>query len=280
MLYFIAICNSIVFIKTFIFQDFIIFLQKIINNNLDFCTKNQQCLDIFKNIHFQLIDIVVHKKHLPDHKSLLPQILYQTLYLSQQNIIENKFKNIKEQLTLPIKIDETNINGIHIIHFITLEEKLKLPFDKYDRYCLQIHIGKIKCLQLEKNTNSTHIIDSIENICDLCFHHSEINLEALKLLTECVSIITKEQWTVLSKSIYKVIMGQMNHHLPSIHDQCMLLFKKCLDLEDLEFILKIVMTEISWSLRIKFYMLAVIATKYSVKKVYIIIYIVLLNFIS
>lgn len=240
------------------------------NNNVDFCTKNQ-CSKFFKNIHFQLLDIVVYKKHPPDHKNLLPQILYQTLYLSQCNLIENKFKNIKDQIILPIKIDETNNNGINIVHFISLEEKLKLPSDKYDRYCLQIHMGKIKCLQFEKNTTSTHIIDSIENICDLCYHHNEINIEALKLLRECISIITKEQWTILSKSIYKVIMGLMNHHLPSIHNQCMLLFKKCLDLEDLDFILKIVMTEISWSLRIKFYMLAVIASKYSVKKVHILI---------
>lgn len=191
-------------------------------------------------------------------------MLYQTLYLSQQYIIENEFKNTNDKLTLPIKIDETNNNGIHIVHFINLGKKFKLPLDKYNQYCLKIHIGRIKCLQFKQIKS---VIDSIEYICDLCFHHSEINIEALKYLTECVSFMTKEQWNILSKSIYKVIMGQMNHHLPSIHDQCILLFKKCLDLEDLDFILKIVMTEISWSLRIKFYMLTTIASKYGVKMV-------------
>lgn len=149
---------------------------------------------------------------------------------------------------------------------MSLGTKLKLPSEKYDKYCLQIYIGAIKCLQVKKQVN--FIVQSIEFICGLCFCHNEVNLEALKHLTECVSFLTKEQWKVSSKFIYKVLMGQINHHLPSIHNQCMLLFEKCLGLEDLDYILNIVMTEISWSLRIKFYMLTVIASKYGVKKVY------------
>ncbi|XP_026805528.1 uncharacterized protein LOC113548708 isoform X2 [Rhopalosiphum maidis] len=82
-----------------------------------------------------------------------------------------------------------------------------------------------------------------------------------------MTVITKDQWKISSKYIYKVLMGQMNHYLPSIHDQCILLLKKCLDLEDLDYILNIVMMEISWSLRIKFYMLTVIASKYGAKKI-------------
>lgn len=138
-----------------------------------------------------------------------------------------------------------------------------MPSIKYDLYCLKIYIGATKCLQFEKQAE--FINDSIESICDLCFCHSEVSLEALKHLTNCVSLLSKEQWKIFSKSIYKVLMGQINHHLPSIHDQCILLFNKCLDLEDLEYILNIIMTEISWSLRIKFYMLTVIVSKYGVK---------------
>lgn len=223
--------------------------------------------DVFKNIHFQLIDIVAYKKHSLDYKSLIPQILYQTFYLGQQNILENKCKNIEEdKLILPIKIfEETGKIGINVVHFLSLDKTFVLPSEKYDHYCLQINIGAVKCLQFEKQIN--FINNSIESICDLCFRHSEVNLEALKHLTECISFITKEQWKISSKFIYKILMGQMNHHLPPIHDQCILLFKKCMDLEDFDYILKIIMTEISWSLRIKFYMLSVIASKYGVKKV-------------
>lgn len=209
----------------------------------------------------------MNKKHSPDYQSLLPQILYQTLCLSQQNTIENNSDNISEyKWSSPVKIDETDDNGIHVVHFISLGKNLKLTSEKFDQYCLQIQIGAVKCLQFEKQNH--FITDSIENICDLCLRHSEVNLEALKHLTECISIITKVQWKNASKCIYKVIMAQMNHYLPSIHDQCVLLFKKCLDLEDIDYILSIIMTEISWSLRIKFYMLTVIASKYGAKKVH------------
>lgn len=193
-------------------------------------------------------------------------MLYQTFYLSQQHVVKNPCSDIKESSwVLPLKTDETDSNDIHTVHFVSLGEKLQLPSEKYDNYCLQIHIGAVKCLQFEKRL--TFITDSIENICEMCFRHNEVNLEALRYVTDCVSVMTKEQWSQLSKFVYKVIMGQMNHHLPSVHDQCILLFKKCLDLEDLDYILNIVMTEISWSLRIKFFMLTVIASKFGVKKV-------------
>lgn len=237
-------------------------------NDVNFCTKNKQCQDILINIHLQLIDIIEYRKHPSDYQSLLPQILYRTLYLCQRNIIEKQCNNIEEdEFILPVKINEVNNSGIHIVNFFSLGKNLQLPLDNYDQYYLQIHIGAIKCLQFEKQIN--FINNSIEYICDLCFRYSEINLEALKHLTNCVSIMTKEQWKMSSKFIYKVLMGQMNHHSPPIHDQCILLFEKCLDLEDLNYILKIIMTEISWSLRIKFYMLTVIASKYGVKKVLI-----------
>jgi len=205
----------------------------------------------------------VYNKHSPDYQNLFPQILYRTLQLSQQNKIEDKWP-------LPIKIDVTRNNGIEIVHFFSLGKKLELPSKKYDQYYLKIHIGAIRCLQFEKQSN--FINDSIESICDLCFRHSEVNLEALKHLTECVSLLSKIQWKKFSVFIYKVLMGQLNHHLPSIHDQCILLFNKCLNLEDLDYILNIVMTEISWSLRIKYYMLTVIISKYGVKKVHIILF--------
>jgi len=169
-----------------------------------------------------------------------------------------------------MKIDESDNNGTYIVHFECLGKKFELPSEKYDQYCLLIHVGAVKCLQFDKQLNC--IANSIENICDLCFRHNEINLEALKHLTECITVITTDQWKMLSKFIYKVLMGQMNHYLPSIHDQCILLSKKCLDLEDLDYILNIVMTEISWSMRTKFYMLTVIASKYGAKKVHIIIF--------
>lgn len=249
------------------FQEFNIFLQKNIQNDVDYFLQNQKCQDIFSNIHFRLIDIIVYKKHLPDYQNLLPQIFYQTLYLSQQTIIKNQSNNDEEfKWTLPIKIDDIDDNGIHMVHFVSIGKNMKLSSEKYDQYCLQIHIGAVKCLEFEKKKK--FILSSIENICDLCLRHSEVNLEAIKHLTECLSFITKEEWEMSSTFIYKVIMAQMNHYLPSIHDQCILLFKKCLDLEDLDFILNIVMTEISWSLRIKFYMLAVIALKYGSKKVH------------
>lgn len=165
-----------------------------------------------------------------------------------------------------MKIDESDKNGIYIVDFVSLGKKFKLPSEKYDQYCLLIHVGAVKCFQFEKQLNC--INNAIENICELCLRHSEINLEALKYLTELMTVITKDQWKISSKCIYKVLMGQMNHYLPSIHDQCILLLKQCLDLEDLDYILSIVMTEISWSLRIKFYMLTVIASKYGAKKVY------------
>lgn len=226
---------------------------------------------VLKNIHFYLIDIVVYKKYASDYQSLLPQILYQTFYLSQQTISEQHSNNKEEnELSLPMKIDETVNNGINIVHFVSLGKEFKLPSEKYDQYCLQIHVGAVKCFQLEEQLN--FIVNSIENICDLCFRHTEINLEALKHLTECISVITKDQWKIVSKLVYKVLMGQMNHYLPSIHDQCILLLKKCLDLEDLDYILKIVMIEISWSLRTKFYMLGAIALKYGSKKVYHLIF--------
>lgn len=239
------------------------------NNDIEFCIKNQECQEILKNIHLQLLDIVEYKKHTLDYKSLIPQILFQTLYLSQQSIGVNQFEyTVEDKTILPIKIEELNENGIYIVHFVRLGKKLKLPSEKYDQYCLNIHIGAVKCLEFEKKIS--FIIDSIDNICDWCLRHSEVNLEALKHLTECISLISKEQWKVASKYVYMVLMGQMNHHLPSIHDQCILLFQNCLDLEDIDYILKIVMTEISWSLRIKYYMLTVIAPKYGVKKVKII----------
>lgn len=248
------------------FQDLNINLRKLMNKDIEFCTKNQACQEILKNIHLQLLVVVEYKKHILDYRSLIPQILFQTLYLSQLNIVVNQFENTVGDITiLPIKTDEINENGIYIVHFVRLGKKLKLPSEKYDQYCLHIHIGAIKCLPFEKKIN--FIIDSIEIICDWCLRHSEVNLEALKHLTECISLISTEQWKIVSKYVYVVLMGQMNHHLPSIHDQCILLFQKCLDLEDIDYILKIVMTEISWSLRIKFYMLTVIATKYGVKKV-------------
>lgn len=205
------------------------------------------------------------KKYLQDYQSFLPQILYRTLYLGQQHITYTQCNNVKENtFTLPTKIIEIDDNNV--VHFISLEKKLKLPSEKFDQYCLQIQIGAVKCLQLEKQVN--FIVDSMEYICDLCLRHSEVNLEALKHLTECMSLIKKEQWNNFSKCIYKVLMSQINHHLPSIHDQCILLFKKCLEFEDLDYLLNIIMTEISWSLRIKCYMLAVIAPKYGVKRVY------------
>lgn len=248
------------------FQNLNIFLQNIMNNDVNFCTKNKNDQEIFKNIHLQFIDRIAFKKHSSDHQSLLPQILYRTLYLSQQNITEKQCNDIEEdKWILPMIIDKTNNSGIHIIHFSSLGKKLKLSSENYNQYYLQIHIGAIKCLQFEKRADFVN--NSIKNICDLCFCHSEINLEALKHLINCVSIIKREQWKMSSKFIYKVLMGQMNHHLPPIHDQCILLFEKCLDLEDLDYILKIIMTEMSWSLRIKFYMLTVIASKYGVKKV-------------
>lgn len=257
---------KIILNKKYYFQNFNNFLREIIINIEDFCANNQKCLDIFKNIHLQLIDIVVHKKHSQDYQCLLPQILYQTFYLSQQNVIQNPRNDIEEsKWILPLKINEIDINDVHTVNFVSLGEKLQLSSAKYDQYYLQIHIGALKCLQFEKRLH--FIADSVENICEMCFRHSNVNLEALKYLTDCVSVMTKEQWNVLSKYVYKVLMGQMNHHLPSIQDQCILLFKKCLDLEDIHYILNIVMTEISWSLRIKFYMLTVIAPKYGVKKV-------------
>lgn len=249
------------------FQEFNAFLQTSVKNDVEYFMKNQHFQDIFCNIHLKLIDIIVYKKHLPDYQNLLPQIVYQTFYLSQQNTIENQFNNDEEyKWTLPTKIDENDNNGIHMVHFVSLGKKLILSSDKYDQYCLQIQIGAVKCLEFEKRKN--FIFSSIENICDLCLRHSEVNLEAMKHLTECLSFITKEQWKMSSKFIYKVIMAQMNHYLPSIHDQCILIFQKCLDLEDLDYILNIVMTEISWSLRIKYYMLTVTASKYGAKKVH------------
>jgi len=258
-----------IFVLTYliIFQDINNFFRKIINCDVDFCTKNKICQDIFQNIHFQLINIVAYKTYSNDYHSLLPQILYRTFYLGQQNTIENQCSNLKEhKFSFPTKIDETYNKGIKIVHFISLGKKINLPSIKYDQYCLQINIGAVKCLQFEKPIHFE--MYSIENICDLCFHHSEINLEALKHLTECMSIITKDQWKVSSKFIYKVLMGQINHHLPSIHDQCILLFKKCLDFEDLDYLMHIIMTEISWSLRIKFYLLTEIVSKYGAKQVY------------
>lgn len=249
------------------FQEFNIFLQTNIKNDVDYFMQNQKVQDIFSTIHLQLIDIIVHKKHLPDYQNLLPQILYQTLFLSQQNTSDNQFHNVEVyKWTPPIKTNEIDDNGIHMVHFICHGQNLKLSSEKYDQYCLQVQIGAVKCLEFEKKNN--YIFSSIQNICDLCLHFGEVNLEAIKHLTECLSFITREQWKKSSKFIYKVIMAQMNHYLPSIHDQCILLFKKCLDLEDLDYILNIIMTEISWSLRIKFYMLTVIASKYGAKKVH------------
>jgi len=162
-------------------------------------------------------------------------------------------------------LDKSDISSTNIIHFVSLGKKLKLPSEKYDQYCLLIHVGAVKCFKFEKQLNC--INNSIENICDFCFRYTEINLDALKYLTECMTVITKDQWKKSSKIIYKVIMGHINHYLPSIHDQCILLLIKCLDFEDLDYILNIVMIEISWSLRTKFYMLTVIASKYGAKKV-------------
>ncbi|VVC34381.1 Armadillo-type fold,Domain of unknown function DUF2428, death-receptor-like,Armadillo-like helical [Cinara cedri] len=249
-------------------NDFNHFLQKIDLYGVDFCTKHLKYQDFCKNIHLKLIDIIVNGKQSSDYQNLVPQILYQTLYLSQQIIKVEQFNStlvVENKWTFPIKTEDVTDNGTHIVHFISLGKKFKLPLEKYDQYCLQIHIGAIKCLQFEKKID--FVVDSIENICDLCFRHSKVNLEALKHLTECVSVITKKHWAICSTFIYKVLMGLMNHHLPPIHDQCILIFKKCLDLEDLNFILKTIMTEMSWSLRIKFYMLTVITSKYGVKKI-------------
>ncbi|XP_060866552.1 uncharacterized protein LOC132942288 [Metopolophium dirhodum] len=242
------------------------FLQKSINGDVNCCTKNPKCQDILKNIHFCFINIIDYKKHASDYQSSFPQILYQTFYLSQQNIPKQQSNNEeKNKWTLPMKIDESDISGTGITHFVCLGKQLKLPSEKYDQYCLLIHVGAVKCFQSEKQLNC--INNSIENICDFCFRYTEINLEALKYLTECMTIITKDQWKKSSKSIYKVLMGQMNHYSPSIRDQCILLLIKCLDLEDLDYILNIVILEISWSLRTKFYMLTVIASKYGAKKI-------------
>lgn len=228
---------------------------------------------MLKNIHLQLIDIVVYKNHPPDFQSLLPQILYQTLYISQKYGAKDLCNNLEEDKWIyPVKINVDN-NDDHTVHFVSFGEKLKLPSEKFDYYCLQIYIGTMKCLRFEKQVN--YILNTIESICELCFH-SEVTIEALKHLTECMTIISKEQWKMVSLFVYKVIMGLMNHHLPAIHDQCILLFKTCLNLEDLDYILNIIMTEISWSLRIKFYMLSVIASKYGVKKVHIFIYYIIL----
>lgn len=253
-------------------QDFNNFLQKIILHDVAYCTTNLKYQDIYRNIHFQLIDIIVNRKQPSDYQNLVPQILYQTLYLSQQTTKVNQFNHtlIENKWALPIKREDETDNGVHIVHFNSLGRKFKLPIEKYDQYCLQIYIGATKCLQFEKKID--FVLDSIEHICDLCFRHSKVNLEALKHLTECVSVITKKYWTICSKLIYKVLMGLLNHYLPPIHDQCMVLFKKCLDLEDFDFILKIIMTEISWSLRIKYYMLTVIASKYGVKKVHTVLH--------
>ncbi|XP_022169134.1 tRNA (cytidine(32)-2'-O)-methyltransferase non-catalytic subunit TRM732 [Myzus persicae] len=242
------------------------FLQKSINGDVDCCTKNQKCQDILKNIHFRLIDIVDYKKHTSDYQSSLPQILYQTFYLTHQNITKEQSNNDeKNKWTLPMKLDKSDISGTNITHFVSLGKKLELPSEKYDQYCLLIHVGAVKCFEFEKQLNSINI--SIENICDFCFRYTEINLDALKYLTECMTVITKDQWKKSSKIIYKVIMGLINHYLPSIHDQCILLLIKCLDFEDLDYILNIVMIEVSWSLRTKFYMLTVIASKYGAKKI-------------
>lgn len=249
------------------FQEFNTFLQKSINGDVNCCTKNLKCQDILKNIHFCLIDIVDYKKHASDYQSYFPQIVYQTFYLSQQNIAKQQSNNDeKNKWTLPMKIDKSDIDGTDITHFISLGKEFKLPSEKYDQYCLLIHVGAIKCFQSEKQLNC--INKSIQNICDFCFRYTEINLEALKYLTECMTVITKDQWKKSSKFIYKVLMGQMNHYLPSIRDQCILLLTKCLDLEDLDYILNIVIIEISWSLRTKFYMLTAIASKYGAKKVH------------
>jgi len=250
------------------FQELNTFLQKSINGDVNCCTKNPKCQDILKNIHFCLINIVDYKKHASDYQSSFPQILYQTFYLSQQNIPKQQSNNEeKNKWTLPLKIDESDyISGTGITHFVSLGKQLKLPSEKYDQYCLLMHVGAVKCFQSEKQLNC--ISNSIENVCDFCFRYTEINLEALKYLTECMTVITKDQWKKSSKCIYKVLMGQMNHYSPSIRDQCILLLIKCLDIEDLDYILNIVILEISWSLRTKFYMLTVIASKYGAKKVH------------
>jgi len=249
------------------FQEFSTFLQKSVEGDVDCCTKNQKSQDILKNIHFRLIDIVDYKKHASDYQSSFPQILYQTFYLTHQSVTKQQSNNEeKNKWTLPMKLDESNISGSNITHFKSLGKEFKLPSEKYDQYCLLIHVGAVKCFQFEKQFNC--INNSIEIICDFCFCFTEINLEALKYLTECMTVITKDQWKKSSKCIYKVLMGQVNHYLPSIHDQCILLLIKCLDLEDLNYILNIVMIEISWSLRTKFYMLTVIASKYGAKKVH------------
>jgi hypothetical protein len=241
------------------------FLQKSINGDIDCCTKNPKCQDILKNMYFCLIDKVDYKKHATDYQSCVPQNLYQTFYLSYQNIPKQQYNNAeKNKWTLPMKIDESAIND-SITHFVSLGKQLKLPSEKYDQYCLLIHVGAVKCFQSEKQLIS--INDSIKTICDFCFRFTEVNLEALKYLTECITVITKDQWKNSSTFIYKVLMGQMNHYLPSIRDQCILLLTKCLALEDLDYILNIVMMEMSWSLRTKFYMLTAIASKYGAKKI-------------
>lgn len=241
----------------------IIFLQNVFNKDIDLDTKHQKFQGIIKNIHFQLINIIVDKKHLTDYQHFLPRILYLTLCLAQQNIVQ--IESEENKLIVPTKINEINVNGVHIVHFVSLEKQLELSSEKYDKYCLQIYSGALKCLLHKKQVN--FVIDSIESICDLCYRHTEVNLEALKLLTECMPFITKGQWKVSSQFIYRVLMSQINHHLPSIHDQCILLFKQCLDLEDLDYILNILINEISWSLRIKYYMLTAVASKYGIKKV-------------
>ncbi|XP_050538318.1 uncharacterized protein LOC126903844 isoform X2 [Daktulosphaira vitifoliae] len=148
---------------------------------------------------------------------------------------------------------------------ICFDESFKLSYEAYNQYCLQVHIGAIKCLNFDDKL--MYISETIECISNLCFSHCGIKLDALKHLTEYVTIMSKSQWTNLSHYVYKVIMGLMTHSVPAIHEQCVVLFRKCIELEDLDYILDVVMSEISWSLRIKYFMLIEIAPMYGIKKI-------------
>lgn len=222
-----------------------------------------------KKIHYTIISCISLRKNLSfDYQLVLPKILYQILFLLHQTDISNTSKetlNNVNLLNITVNVVEKESQYPYFVHFSCFNEFFKLSYEAYNQYCLQVHIGAIKCLNFDEKL--LYISETIESISNLCFSNCGIKLDALKHLTECVTYMTKSQWNNLSHYVYKVVMGLMTHSLPAIHDQCVVLFKKCIALENLDFILDIVMSEISWSLRIKYFMLTEIAPVYGIKKV-------------
>ncbi|XP_050424427.1 uncharacterized protein LOC126835709, partial [Adelges cooleyi] len=244
-------------------------LKTLVNQHKElFPANNYICKNALKNIHHQLINVVAFKSCPPDYQQVIPQILYQTLYLIYQadSIVKLNVPNEKVDLfNVFVTVYNVDVHYPHNINFCCMDKHFLLPSKNYSQYCLQVHIGAIKCLCSKNQLN--YIVNTFEDVCVLCYSNPDITLDALKHLTECVSIITKEQWKKLSHHVFRVLMGLMTHHLPTIHEQCILLFKQCIYLEDINYLMNIIMSDISWSLRIKYYMLAEIAPVYGIKKI-------------